>query len=439
MGVEAVNHDLRRAPTNHYPNLEYDIASGKIHHDMDPTENYILCEFKFPTIAKQMPSVDYDLIANTVGYECMHRVKYLRVSNKEFNKFLNEEGDYDLDRQSKRSNGETSHRYYSYRERKGIDVVRSKRTDTVYTHYNSNTRVNGALRHDYYMALLLYTNWPARNFVRRTPCKRFHPLCTDCPDVMKQKVNGWIDDAEPFKPTVDDPFFSFVGENHRLCIAYTVETVIGEVCPDSVSEPEYYIMDLSVQYFQEAIFNKQSWFDSIVFNRMRNNEEMYAWDMGTKNIVDKILPSYHDAWTSYKSDLPLVVYNPTQVETVPKKIWEAFSAYDLEMLWDIDIYGYNARNSAHKYTFSSWWREGVYFPDGWFCGQSTSETISSETAQFEASGDQVAEQLSQVANMFGWNDGEGGSTDSIFKLIRPKLPGHIYIDVVEPLPVRDTL
>ena len=164
---------------------------------------------------------------------------------------------------------------------------------------------------------------------------------------------------------------------------------------------------------------------------------MYSWGGTIENAAGNYLPFASDAWIDYKLPLPLVKYNPTQVDTVPADIWLALSTWNFTALWEADLVRYNARNSAHKYSFSSWVKIGNTQGNGWFCGWNTSEIIEENTAGFGGEGDVVAGQLTQVANMFGWNDGEGGSTDSIFTFVSPKLPGYEYEPVIEPLPVRD--
>jgi len=436
MGVETVNHAFVREKDEHFEGVECDIGSGKIHHSMNPTENYIFVEFRFPAIAKHMPSIDYNMIVDTYFYDCMHRMKYLKVDNKTFHKFMNNEGGFR--NQDNRSCGETRDVYYSYRERENIDVVRHHDAGKVTTYYNSSKRPLGLLRHDYYMGLLLYANWPARDYIRRTPCKGFHPTkCPKCPEFAAMPVQGWIDDPEPFKPTIEKTFFTYIEENHRLCMGYTVDIVpSGDTCYEPV-EPEYYILDMSVLYFREAIYSKKKWENFIIKNRKECKEELYSFGGSTKNYDDEQLELSWSAWSGPHTPLSVSKYMPNIRATVPADIWKAMSLNNMKLLWEADIHRFNNRNSAHKFTFNSWWVHGVHDKGGWFCGVNTSETIGSATAGFGAAGKAVAGQLTQVANMFGMNEGGGGSTDSIFTQMEPKIEGYNYKDIIEPLPIRD--
>ena len=438
MGIETVDINYRRESLEHFEGVECDIASAKIHHTMNPTKNYIFVEFKIPTIAKHMPSVDYNKIVETYFYDCMHQMKYIKVDNKTFHAFMNREGVHR--NQDNRSCGEMRNEYYSYREREGIDVVRHKENGRVVTHYNSNKRLLGLLRHDYYMALLLYANWPKRDFLRRTPCKIFSPLCSDCPKFAKLPVVGWIDDPEPFKPTIEKTFFSYIGENHRLCMGYTIDIIpSGDTCYKPI-EPEYYILDLDVIYFREAIYKKSLWENTIIKNRKDCNEELYSFGGPITNYDGELLTdiSWSD-WAGPHTALSVTKYNLKKRGTVPSDIWTAVSLSNMTMLWEADIHRFNNRNSAHKYTFNSWWQTGMHNDDGWFCGVNTAEIIAEATAPFGAEGTAVAGQLTQVANMFGMDEGAGGSPDTVYSLLEPLHGGYSYQDITEPLPKRADL
>jgi hypothetical protein len=436
MGVETVDHSFIHEADEHFQGIECDIASGKIHHNMNPTKNYIFVEFKFPAISRHMPSVDYELIVNTYFHECMHQMKYIQVDNTTFHNFMNHEGP--PRNQDNRSCGETREAYYSYRERTNIDVIRHNDNGTVTTHYHSNIRSLGLLRHDYYMGLLLYANWPQRDYIRRTPCMRFHPVkCSKCPEFAKLPVEGWIYDPEPYKPTIEKTFFTYIEENHRLCMGYTIDKIpSGDTCFEPI-EPEYYILDMDVQYFREAIYSKRLWEGHIVKNRKECDEELYSFGGSASNYDEELLELSWSAWSGPHTPLYVSVYDPKKRETVPADIWTAMSLNNMTMLWEADIHRFNNRNSAHKYTFNSWWVHGMNSDGGWFCGVKTSETIKSATEPFGGAGEAAAGQLTQVANMFGMDEGGGGSTDSIFSQMEPLLAGYEYTDIIEPLPERE--
>jgi hypothetical protein len=142
LGVETVNLEFRRESNDHFAGIQCDIASAKIHHTMNPSKNYVFGEFRMPALSKHMPSVDYDMIVDTFFHDCMHQMRYLQVDNKTFHNFMNNEGT--PKNQDNRSCGETTDRYYSYREREGIDVVRHIHDNgKVFTYYNSNQRTLG--------------------------------------------------------------------------------------------------------------------------------------------------------------------------------------------------------------------------------------------------------------------------------------------------------
>lgn len=436
MGLETVSglmqyHELDK----HYPGLQCDTASAQMHHDLNPTKNFILTEIKMPAIEKMMTPVDYSMIIDTYFYDCMHQMKFLKVTNQEFHKFMNNESNFrNMDN---RSSGEVTNQYYNYRERETIDVVRNTVEGKCITYYNSNSRTLGLLRHDYYMGLLLYANYPARDYIRRTPCKVFHPECTDCPKIAAEEVQGWIYDAPPFKPVIEKTFFTYIEENHRLCMGYTVDTLhTGDSCFEPI-EPEYYIIDLSVQYFREAIYSKKKWENEIIHNRKNAGEDLYSVYGTSKNSAGDRLPVVSSSWSGPHTPIAVVRYNPKKADSTPADIWSALSNNNMTMLWEADLVRFNARNSAHKYGFNSWWNFGMHDREGWFCGFSPSELIGSSTDEFGADGAAVKSQLTQVGNMFGMDEGAGGSTDSIFKLLTPRIEGYSYTPVVEPLPVRD--
>lgn len=432
MGVETVSKEFRKEDSSHYEGLEYDSASGKIHHEMNPNENYILAEFRIPALRKQMPEEDYNLIADTAGYQCMHGMRFKKVTNREFHHFMHRESP---GTGKKLFSSETGHHYNSYRDRDYIDVVRHKDEGKVITYYNSNSRTLGFLRHDYYMALLMYAGYPERDYIRRTPCKRLSPDCENCIETLQAEVQGWLDDPEPYKPTIDDGFFSFIEDMHHLCMGYTVDYIVsGDTCYKAI-EPEYYILDLNVQYFRDAIYSKKRWVDEIFFNR-KNCGELYSIGGMVENYSKQDLPYKDGNWRGYSSPVPTVVYDMKNRDTVPADIFLSFSEKDIAALWHADAIRTNARNTIHKYLFNGWIDVGNRASDGWFCGWNTSETIGANTAGFGAAGQAVAGQLTQVANMFGWKEGSG-STDTIYHHLLPIVPGHDLEDYVEPIPVRE--
>ena len=433
MAIETVDQSLQKEHEDHYKGLDCDIGSGKLHHDMNPKENYIQVEFKFPAIKKHMPEEDHDRIEETYHHECMHQVKYLKVDNNTFHAFMNNEGK--VINKDNRSNGEVTNQYYSYQEREGIDVIRDILPDRTISFYHSNQRTLGLLRHDYYMGLLLYANWPQREFMRRTPCNDLDPKCKKCPEFLAMIVEGWKDDAEPYRATIEKTFFTYIEENHRLCMGYTVDVIPSLANCYEPPEVEYYIMDMEVQYFREAEYSEKKWNDKIMHNRKTNNQEMYSLGGPIKNPDEIDLPYLRDKWKDYGNGLPCVVYNPTHRDTCPVDIWAAMSSGDLVDLWYADSIRFNARSTAHKWTFNSWWTFGRHHKNGWYCGVNPSELISEGTSSITG-GKEVAQQLTQVGNMFGWTQ-EGGSTDSEFTFVKPKLEGYTYKKIDEPLPIRD--
>ena len=435
MGVETVNKELRHEKEEHFEGFECDIASGKAHHDLNPTKNYIMGEYKFPAITKHMPPEDADRIIATYFHDCMHEMKYVKVSNNEFHSFMNNEGSpFTNNKRTDVADG--ANRYRGYADREGVDVVRNDELHRTVTYFNSSVRTVGLLRHDYYMGLLLYSNYPVRNFIRRTPCKQFHPLCTDCTKIAKEEVNGWITDPEPFKPTIDKTFFSFIEDTHYLCMGYTVDKYpSGDTCFEYL-EPEYYILDMDVVYFREAEYSFRKYSDIIVKNR-RDGGEMYSLGGTVKNSDEETLPHGSSSWEGPHTPLTVVKYNCRNRNTVPSDIWSAISHSDMIELWEADIIRFNARSSAHKFTFNSWWNPGVFSSDGWFCGFKSSELIGGSGAGFGAAGKAVEGQLTQVAHAFGMDEGVAGSTDSEFELIYPKYEGYTYSKIDEPLPIRD--
>lgn len=432
MGVEVVEHSLRRMPEHHYPDIELDFASAKLIHSMDPTRNYITCEISMPALKKFMPLEDHNLIEDTYHYDCMHGMKYIQVNNSTFHEFMNKEGT--PFRNERRGNSETTSIYDAYTDREGIDVVRHTVGDRVTTQFFSNKRTLGLLRHDYYMGLLLYGNNPPRDYIRRTPCKKLSPDCDDCPETLAEEVEGWLFDAPEFYPNIEKTFFTYIGENHRLLMGYTLDLNPSFMSGNQYIEPEYYILDLGAFYFQHAEYRELVWEKTILDNRRYCPDELYSYSRVTENKDGGTLATVRDAWTDFGHDMPVAKYRFSDPDSVPKDYWIAITTHDFRALWHADLIRFNARTTAHKWAFNHWSILCSRVNDGFFCGWMTSEVVSDAESSV---GTEMPASMVQSFGSIGWGEGEPGSTDSIFTLVHPKLPGYTYEPIVEPLPIRD--
>ena len=148
MGLSSVRHELRELDIADAWEIdigERDFAHVKIHHTHNPATNYCTTEFRMPTIEKMMPQKHLEEIIDTKFYDCMHRMKFIKVENMRFHGFMDKEG------------------------RSTIDKIRYYQGNKLITYYFSSMRTLGLLAHDYTMAMLVYLGYPKRFYTRRNP------------------------------------------------------------------------------------------------------------------------------------------------------------------------------------------------------------------------------------------------------------------------------
>jgi len=266
-------------------------------------------------------------------------------------------------------------------------------------------------------------------------------------------VVGWLHDAPEFFPNIEKTFFSFIEDNHRLCVGYTEDPIphSGITCgiPD---EPRYFIIDLNVLYFKHATFNKEAWKNKIINNRRSCTEELYYLDSGdiisddicgTKfsppyknvNADGETIPSARTSYQGYVGYGRVIPYRTRYRKETPAVLWSAISNNDFDALWLQDAFAFNGRNDLFKWNFNHWSRIGTYSEDGWVCGWNISEQLGAAGL----SQSEIQAQGQQYYNLMGGGDiSDTSSSDTEYVLLQPIEDGYSYDKFLEPLPKRES-
>ena len=420
MGVEVVYNGLRELEiAENWETEVHDIATAKMHHKYNPRKNYCTVEFRMPTISKQIPVSQFEETEAIYHYPQLHRMKFNKVENLDFHRYMDREG------------------------RSTISKIRRYEGNHVTTYYFSDTRRIGLLKHDYFMALIVYLNHPPRFFTRRTPCTKLDPKCIPgCYDILAEPIVSWVTDPEPNTAVLSKYFFSYMGEVHRLCLGYTIEDIkSNDLCFNPI-EPDYYTLDLSVKYFNEAFWDLRTWQNAIIKEREDCDTDQYViYDGRIDTRDDGEALSYGSvSFRGHGGTASALTMNIKNGINVPMELRTAINENNFVGLWQFDMYSLNARNSIHKWTFNHWHDFCQVEDTGWWCAWDVSDVISggaSEAAALGDSGGQVAAQLTQVSSMFGWGPtGDSSSTDTEYIFTFPRLDGYEYKPFFEPLYAR---
>lgn len=422
MGVESVNSDKFRQLdiSDGFHADDYDTAKARIKHTYQPSKNFITVEFRMPAIRRQMIPEYYDAIGMTYYHDILHEMKYDKVDNTAFHNRMKSEG------------------------LNTIDKIKYRVGDHLITYYFSNTRTLGLLGYDYYMAMLVYLNYPKRNFTRRTPCTKLGSKCTSaCIENLEAPVVNWLNDPEPNTATLNKYFFSYISDIHRLMVGYTVEDIKSTENCFAAKEPDYYIINLETKYFKEACWTEKEWFRKIMKDRADCATPIYFLDESQGNTsgifgeaaVSTLNSANSVSFGGYNGTASLTKYSVKDNENVPDSIKEAYNTNNPSLLWKEDMRSLNVRNSIHKWTYNYWQQIGNSAKDGWWCAWDMSEVIDSGAATAASLGDSggvVKGQLNQVATMFGWGpSGDSSSTDTEYELLSEKLPDYEYKIIAE--------
>jgi hypothetical protein len=409
---DRVNHDVRFFH-DIWEAEEYDTASVKIPHEYNPRDNYVVVEFKMPSIKRQIPQRSFDAIVDQMFNIGMHQLNYKKVDNSEFHTMLKKEG------------------------WGNITKIRRRFGDDVYTFYISEKRKMRGFVEDYYMAIMVFLGYPQRDYMRRAPCYNIDPKCIKCYDFLASPVLDWLDDPEPYKTTLYKYFFTLPGELQRLCIAYSREIARTPGTCFLPEEPDYYIVDESMKYFNGGTDNIEKWKNMVLSERRLEDRIMYHLEVGPPDRVDygdgPSLPPDGEEGTvrkqsfrGYGSPVMLTRYNYRTSDTVPDVLLDAISRNDFDALWYADMRSFNARNSISKYLFNHWQDVCMVADDGWVCGWNMDQTIgvASDLSGYSE------EQAIQLATAYGYET-SSGSTDRIYTLQQDKIQGYEYEEYVE--------
>ncbi len=293
------------------------------------------------------------------------------------------------------------------------------------------------------MAILIYLNFPARFFTRRTPCKKLDPRCIPyCIKVLKAPIVSWVFDPEPNTARFDKFFFSYISEKHRLCMGYTIDDIKSNDTCFEPAEPDYYTIDLNAKYFKEAEWDKNKWEQSIIRERKELDREMYAvYDGGADVRFDGEALEYGSCgFGTYTGVASVAKYNYAKFDNIPMQLKEAVDSKDFTKLWQFDMLAINSRNSIHKWTFNGWHHLCNHISNGWWCAWNMKEAVDAgmSGAPAIAASAQVNAQINMALSMTGWGIvNDNTSTDTEFWQVFPKFNGYTYVSHFEPLPIRD--
>ncbi len=423
MGIEQVDHRYRElTEANGYGAEHWDIGMMRIHHTYAPKTNYCDCELKMPAVRYQMYSDDYENILESLRLPSLHGIRFLSVDNDSFYNMIKDVEGAD-----------------------NIDKVRRYAGDIVYTYYFSNTRRLKLFPHDYYMPAFIYMSYPARNYYRRTPCKKIHPECYKCWEWLRDPARSYLyEGAEEFEAHIYKYFFEQIGQVHRLLMGYTVEKVKKPGECFTSEEPEYFITDYDVKYFKGGIKTRLAFENEIMRRKRTINEDIYHLIYGGGGGVN---------WGTDRSGYQYVTYLGGGGKTghasinianreAPDDILDALDNNDFENVWKFDFMNFNTRNTIHKFQYNHWAYLCTRAEDGLWCAWDATETINESIANAPgdaASKNAVRSQLLQASSMAGWGPtSDMSSSDTVFTYLAIKEEGINYEEVIEPLPQRDS-
>jgi len=407
-----VNHDLRFFDDD-WEAEEYDTASVKIPHEYNPKDNYVMVEFRYPSISRQMPSRSFDAVVDEMLNYRLHKLDFKKTDNHGFYEMVKKEG------------GDN------------IIKIRSKFGRDIYTFYISKKRKLRGFVEDYYIAISVFLGYPKRDYMRRAPCYNIDAQCMPCFDNLGAPVLDWLDDEEPYKTSLYKYFFTLPGEDHYLCIAYTreVDRIPGTCF--TPEDPDYYIVDESQDYFLGGFDNLERWKSEVIKERKGEDRVLYHLEVGPqKSKLDqgdvigpeegKVGTRRTQLFNGFGGSVSLTRYNYVTDDMVPDDIKNALDGEDFDLLWYTDMRSFNARNSLNKFFFNHWHEVCMSAPDGWVCGWNLDEMIG---AASDASG-MSEESALQMAAAYGYET-SSGNTDRIFTLQQGKIPGYEYEDYIE--------
>ncbi len=427
MGIEQVSSRYRPLDFITYGVDEFDIARMELHHVYNPERNMCLLELKIPAIRRMITDASFDKILESIVAKSLHGLFYDSVSNEDFYNFMHKEENIGA-----------------------VDKVRRYDDDHAYTFYFSSIRQLMLYSHDYFMATIVYLNYPFREFNKRTPCKFLDPQCEKCPEYLAEPVRNYLDEeytdgspAEEFNIKFDDVFFTNIEENHRLLMAYTIEKKKKPGECFTTDEPEYFIQNMSVPYFTTAIKRKVDFQTIVLKERREEQKNMYALvergGLDFEEEYDEDPITYENgSYTRIVGVSGAVEYNSYSHINVPAELHDAIHNSNFTSLWKFDFRSMNGRNTIFKYQHNHW----VVFcsdiaEDGFWCAWNAYDEIVKPALEDAGGGPGTAAvevALSQVANMFGWGStGDMSSTDKIYFFSSERIDGINYEDIVDSL------
>ncbi len=418
MSIEQVSSRYRPLDFVTYGVTEFDIASMELHHVYNPSRNMCLLELKIPAIRRMITDSSFDKILESIVAKSLHGLFYDSVSNDGFYKFMHKEEETGV-----------------------IDKVRRYDDDYAYTFYFSSVRRLMLYSHDYFMAALVYLNYPFREFNKRTPCKKLDPDCLPCFDFLMESVRNFLDEEdEEFNVSFDDFFFSNIEEKHRLLMAFTIEKKKKPGECFTADEPEYYIQNMNVPYFTTAIKRKVDFETIVLKERRQEQKDMYAiTELGKNGMA--LVNKEHDDVVVFENEYEQVVgtsgaveYNSYTIRNVPGELHNAIQNSSFSSLWKFDFRNLNGRNTIFKFQHNHWVVTcSNVVEDGLWCAWNAYDEIVKPELDKGAPAS-LDVQLSQVANMFGWGStGDMESSDKIYTFMSERIDGISYERVAESI------
>jgi len=287
-----------------------------------PSRNRQTFELVLPRLRNQMRNEFYDRLKNIKNLINWHDIPYKKVSNSEFHKFL-------------RNN--TTKKIKLFNEDSRIYK----------TNYYSTKLPLRAMQYDYEGLLLVYLNYPERQYLRRSPCTSL----AGSPDMIEM-MNKFLDlECQDFIDNdvkLNDYFFIKPGKINGIRIAYTKEKKFEYTYSEEPYKPEYYIIDLSHEYFKSGIVSLSSWCSSVVKERCESDEIFYRTEQCSQEPnakkddysgIGDFLGSFH----SWHRDLKLYKLNKEQMSKISNN-YKAMSEYDMKQM--------SGRHSWNKFEYN---------------------------------------------------------------------------------------
>jgi hypothetical protein len=413
--LNGVSREVRPLDTSGIDlDVEFDIAHAAMKHTYFPDKNTINAEFAIPTIKKQMMRDSYQELRAQHNSKSWHDIEYLETDNAKFHKLLR-----------------------TYKLSKFRVFVEDTREWVTY--YFSDEHHMKGMFYDYEAALLMYTRFPTRDFMRRQSCSTLDPECVKCANYLALPVQSFLDYPEDdLRADFYEFWFKNIGDIHGLLICYTIDREFEFRYSEEIYKPKYFEINFDTEYFKHGISNRLVWEKYILDRRMNNRDEFYSLGLPVGNSAGELSCRYHNP-TLYKYNSgDLKAYIPTPIvddaDKKPDKFY--FEGSDFGSLARFDMRNFNDRNSWHKWIFNTWVEKMQQHPTGWYCCWISADVLESTGGQF-GSYPGVADMANQLGTSLGMApDSSGEDADTVYTMVSNLILGYQYVNISEAHPDR---